>query len=156
MSPRPAGASPDPKSDGRAGRPWPRWAPLLLVGAVVALFLAVNLGGSSTPTTKLTFSEFTTAVGKGQVESVSLDPASGNMNGEFTAAGPAANDGAEAVTSSGPNDAFPPAVVEQMEEQDVDYTYTRQGSNPFLQALIYLLPVLLIRSEEHTSQLQSH
>jgi cell division protease FtsH len=111
---------------------------------VVALFLAVNLGGSSTPTTKITFSEFTAAVGKGQVKSVSLDPSSGSMHGDFTASGTAANDGAEAFTSSGPNDAFPPAVVKQMEQQDVDYTYARQGSNPFLQALIYLLPVLLI------------
>ena len=144
MSPRPAGAAPDQKPEGRAGRPWPRWAPLLLVGAVVALFLAVNLGGSSTPTTKLTFSQFTTAVEKGQVKSVSLDPASGSMHGDFTSSGTAANDGAEAFTSSGPNDAFPPAVVKQMEAQDVDYTYVREGSNPFLQALIYLLPVLLI------------
>ena len=66
------------------------------------------------------------------------------MHGDFTSSGTAANDGAEAFTSSGPNDAFPPAVVKQMEAQDVDYTYVREGSNPFLQALIYLLPVLLI------------
>ena len=89
MSPRPAGAAPDQKPEGRTGRPWPRWAPLLLVGAVVALFLAVNLGGSSTPTTKLTFSQFTTAVDKGQVKSVSLDPASGSMHGDFTSSGTA-------------------------------------------------------------------
>ena len=46
-------------------------------------------------------------------EPVSLDPATGTMHGDFTSSGTAANDGAEAFTSSGPNDAFPPAVVKQ-------------------------------------------
>jgi cell division protease FtsH len=136
---RPAGGPSTPPS-----RPWPRWAPLVVVGVVVAVFLAINLGGSSTPSTSITYSEFTAAVEDGQVASVTLDPANGKMQGEFNAAGAKANDGVTEFTSTGPNDAFPEPLVATMDEQGVDYNYTRESSNPLLQALIYLLPVLLI------------
>jgi cell division protease FtsH len=136
---RPAGGS-----AGSGSRPWPRWAPIVVIGVVVALFLAINLGGSSSPSTEITYSEFTTAVAEGQIDSVTLDPANGEMTGEFTAAGAKANDGVTGFTSTGPNDAFPDPLVAQMDEQGVDYNYTRETSNPLLQALVYLLPVLLI------------
>jgi cell division protease FtsH len=129
---------------GSGSRPWPRWAPIVVIGVIVALFLAINLGGSSTPSTEITYSEFTTAVADGQIESVTLDPANGKMTGEFTAAGTKANDGVGGFTSSGPNNAFPDPLVAEMDEQGVDYNYTRETSNPLLQALVYLLPVLLI------------
>ena len=146
MSPRAS----TPGDDGRgqngapASRPWPRWAPLVIVAVVVGLFLAINLGGSSTPSTSITYSQFTKAVDRGQVKSVTLDPANGKMNGEFNAEGAKAHKDVERFTSSGPNNAFPDPLIAQMRKQGVDYNYTREASNPFLQALVYLLPVLLI------------
>ena len=149
MSPR----ANTPGDDGRGqsgqsgqpgSRPWPRWAPLAIVAVVVGLFLAINLGTSSTPSTSITYSQFTKAVDKGEVKSVTLDPANGEMNGEFTAEGAQSRDDVKNFTSSGPNNAFPDPLIAQMRKQGVDYNYTREASNPFLQALVYLLPVLLI------------
>ena len=123
----------------------PRWLPFLLIGIVITGFLALNLGDSKAkPSAKITYSEFSNYVGQGRIKSVSLDPATGSMNGEFTKEGSAKQAGAEVFTSSGPNDAFSESVITQMKKERVDYTYKRESSNAFFQAIIYLLPVLLI------------
>ena len=123
----------------------PRWLPFLLIGIVITAFLALNLGDSNAkPSATITYSQFSDYVGQGRIKSVSLDPATGSMNGEFTKSGSAKQDGAEVFTSSGPNDAFPDSVVREMKKEGVDYTYKRESSNAFFQAIIYLLPVLLI------------
>ena len=98
----------------------PRWLPFLLIGIVITAFLALNLSDSnSKPSATITYSEFSNYVGQGRIKSVSLDPATGSMNGEFTKSGSAKQDGAKVFTSSGPNDAFPDSVVRQMEEEGV-------------------------------------
>ncbi len=92
----------------------------------------------TTTRSDLSYSEFSTAVADGKIKSVDYDPDTGKISGKFTK--PTA-DGATEFTSSGPNNDLQPNELKALDAQGVDVKYTREGSNPWLPILIYLLPV---------------
>jgi len=121
-------------------RPWPRWLPLLVVGIVVAVFVATSMRGSTTETDELSYSEFTAAVQADEVKSIEYDPTNGHISGEYRQP----QDGTTEFTSSGPNDDLQEAQLAELEKQGVDVDYVRTTSNPLLGILLWVLPLVLI------------
>jgi cell division protease FtsH len=111
-----------------------------MLGVVVAVFLFTTVRTDSPARANLTYSEFTTAVNKGKVKSISYDPSNGHITGEFTSA----QDGKKEFTSSGPNNDLQPGQLKNLEQQGVDVKYVRESSNPLVGILLWVLPLVLI------------
>ncbi|MGZ4689409.1 MAG: ATP-dependent zinc metalloprotease FtsH [Acidimicrobiia bacterium] len=137
---RPSGPGKPPGTPTPTSRPGPRWLPLVMLGVVVAIFLFTTVRTDTPARANLTYSEFTKAVDKGTVKSVSYDPSNGKITGEFTSA----QDGKKEFTSSGPNNDLQPAQLKSLAKQGVDVKYTRESSNPLVGILLWVLPLVLI------------
>ena len=137
---RPPGPGKPPGSQTPTPRPWPRWLPLVVLGIVVAIFLFTSVRTSNTDKASLTYSQFTDAVAAGQIKSVDYDPSNGKLSGEFKNA----QNGKTAFTSSGPNNDLQEAQLKNLAKAGVDVKYVREGSNPLVGILLWVLPLVLI------------
>ncbi|MCZ7526854.1 MAG: ATP-dependent zinc metalloprotease FtsH [Acidimicrobiia bacterium] len=102
---------------------------------VVGTLLLTNLSPGDSDSESLSFSEFRAAVDDGNVESVEIDKASGKITGVL-------DDGTEFETQ-GP-DQLPDAVVQQLEDEGVDYEFKPESSNFLGTLLLWLLPFALL------------
>jgi cell division protease FtsH len=137
---RPPGPGKPPGSQTPTPRPWPRWLPLVVLGIVVAIFLFTSVRTSNTDKASLTYSQFTDAVAAGQIKSVDYDPSNGKLSGEFKSA----QNGKTAFTSSGPNNDLQEGQLKNLAKAGVDVKYVREGSNPLVGILLWVLPLVLI------------
>ncbi len=137
---RPAGN--DRRPDGRPNPPapppsWVRMLPWLLILVLVAMLLFFNfLSSSGSSAKKLTYTEFATAVDKGEVKKVTFNRSNGAITGEFNSSVP----GEKNFTSSGPANDLQSSVVHTMQTKDVALTYTSSGTD----WVSTLLPTILI------------
>jgi len=141
---RPAGG-PERRPDGRPGaNPPPSWArmlPWLLILALVAVFALTNVfSGSSSSAKSLTYSQFVTAVNKGEVKKVTFNRSNGGISGDFNGT----VDGAKSFTSNGPANDLQGAVVADLQARGVDLVYTSSSTNIFLELLPELILILAI------------
>ncbi len=111
-----------------------------MLGLVVAIFLFTTVRADSPTKADLTYSEFSHAVSKGEIKSVSYDPSNGHITGDFKTE----QDGKKSFTSSGPNNDLQPTELKKLADQGVDVKYVRESSNPLLSILIWVLPLVLI------------
>ncbi|MBM3671188.1 MAG: ATP-dependent zinc metalloprotease FtsH [Actinobacteria bacterium] len=141
---RPAGG-PDRRGGDRgtppAAPPWARTLPWILILMLVGVFALTNVfSADATGASDLTFTKFRKEVAAGHVRSVEFDTTTGDINGLFTTD----QNGSKEFTSKGPAEDLPTQVIDELEEQNVDLEYTTPGSNPFLDLLWLLLPIILI------------
>ena len=137
---RPSGPGKPPGSQTPTPGPWPRWLPLVVLGIVVAIFLFTSVRTSNTDSASLTYSQFTDAVAAGQIKNVNYDPSNGKLSGDFKAA----QNGKTAFTSSGPNNDLQANQLKNLQKAGVDVKYVREGSNPLVGILLWVLPLVLI------------
>jgi cell division protease FtsH len=137
---RPPGPPKQPGSPTPTSRPWPRWLPLVMLGVVVAIFLFTTVRTDSPAKADLTYSQFSKAVSKGEVSSVTYDPSNGHITGDFKTA----QAGKKSFTSSGPNNDLQPLQLKSLASQGVNVKYVRESSNPLLGILLWVLPLVLI------------
>ncbi len=131
---RPSG----PGTPGPAPKPWSRWITLLVIAAVALVLFMTTLRSDNGTSAKLSYSQFSNAVTDGRVKTVNYDPDTGKISGDFVRPN---NNGATSFTSSGPNNDLQPTELKELSQQGVDVTYHREGSNPWLPILVYLLPI---------------
>ena len=141
---RPAGG-PERRPDGRpASNPPPSWArmlPWLLILALVAIFALTNVfSGSSSSAKSLTYSQFVTAVNKGEVKKVTFNRSNGDISGDFNGT----VDGAKSFTSNGPANDLQNSVVQDLQARGVDLVYTSSSTNIFIELLPELILILVI------------
>ena len=115
---------------------WKRWWPWVVVGAFIAVFAVPSLLGDDSGDGK-TYSEFLSLVNAGQVESITIDNASGKITGELT-------DGTKFHTTGGGERGLSEADEALARDKGVDIDFHTPSSNWFLSVLGLLLPVLLI------------
>ena len=118
-----------------------RWVPWLIIGALLVggLFF-FNFGRTDTAKAELSYTQFQRAVDNGDVKSIEFNPESGSINGEFKTP----QNGKSEFTSSGPNNDFQEAQIQQLQQKGVNFKYVRDSSNILGEILIWLLPVALI------------
>jgi cell division protease FtsH len=114
--------------------------PLAVLGVLVAVFLFTSIGSGRGGQTDLTFSQLQEQVRDGNVRTLEYDPSSGKISGELREA----VDGSTRFRSTGPNNDFQPSFVELLDEKSVDWRYTRTETNPIVNILVWILPVVLI------------
>ncbi len=136
---RPAGG-PDRRPDGRSTpNPPPSWArmlPWLVILALVAVVAATSVFSSSSSSAKgLTFSQFVSAVDKGEVKKVTFNRSNGDISGDFNGT----VDGAKSFTSNGPANDLQSNLVQTLQSRGVDLVYT--SSSPSL--LSTYLPIII-------------
>ena len=136
--PRPGPPGPQPPRPG--SRPWPRWVPLAVLGVLVAVFLFTSVGSSSGGRVDLTFSQLQEQVRDGNVRTLEYDPSSGKISGELREP----VDGRTRFGSVGPNNDFQPSFTKLLADKEVDWRYTRTETNPIINILVWILPVVLI------------
>ena len=144
MSRRPSDLTPgrSPRPNGPTTPPAPtRWLPWLIIGALLVggLFF-FNFGRTETPKANLSYSQFQHAVDDGQVKSVQFNPDSGSITGEYKTA----QNGRSQFTSSGPNNDFPQAEIQRLQDQGVKFKYVRDSSNILGTVLVWVIPFVLI------------
>ncbi|HEX6985630.1 MAG TPA: ATP-dependent metallopeptidase FtsH/Yme1/Tma family protein, partial [Planctomycetaceae bacterium] len=124
---RPQGRSP-------LGGGLPRWSFWVLAGVLAASLLLPPLL-SDTSGEDITYSAFLDEVEQGRVRSLTWDNTDGDIDGEFT--------NGDEFSTTGPLEP-PDAVIDLLEERNVDYEFdTPQGS--WIPGVIYtLLPIALI------------
>jgi cell division protease FtsH len=144
MSRRPSDLPPgrNPRPGGQAPAPSPtRWLPWLIIGALlVGGVFFFNFGRTDNTKAELSYSQFQQAVDNGQVKSVQFNPDSGSITGDFKTP----QDGKSQFTSSGPNNDFPPAEIQTLQEKGVNFKYVRDSSNILGEILIWVIPLALI------------
>jgi len=115
--------------------------PWLIIGALLVggLFF-FNFGRTDTAKAELSYTQFQRAVDNGDVKSIEFNPESGSINGEFKTP----QNGKSEFTSSGPNNDFQEAQIQQLQQKGVNFKYVRDSSNILGEILIWLLPVALI------------
>ena len=94
------------------------------------------LVGSSSSAKGLTYSQFVTAVDKGEVKKVTFNRSNGDISGDFNGT----VDGAKSFTSNGPANDLQDTIVTDLQAQGVDLVYTSSSTNIFLT----LLPDLIL------------
>ncbi|MEX0947509.1 MAG: ATP-dependent zinc metalloprotease FtsH [Acidimicrobiia bacterium] len=142
---RRSAGGPDRRPGDRQGppapAPWARTLPWILIALLIGVFALTNVFSAETSGAKeLTFSEFRDEVGAGRVKKVEFDTTTGDITGQFRTA----QDDTKDFTSKGPAQDLPEAVVDELEEQNVDLEYTTPTSNFFLDLLPLMLPILVI------------
>ena len=85
-----------------------------MLGVVVAIFLFTTVRTDSPAKADLTYSQFSKAVSRGDVKSVSYDPSNGHITGSVRET---RQDGKGAFTSSGPNNDLQPTQLKNLAEQ---------------------------------------
>ncbi|MGI9031365.1 MAG: ATP-dependent metallopeptidase FtsH/Yme1/Tma family protein, partial [Ilumatobacteraceae bacterium] len=115
---------------------WPRWTMWVLLG-VVALALILPSFWPSESGTRLTYTEFITAVRDGRVNSVVISNNSNTITGELEG-------GERFTTTGGGQRGVSEADEALLNENQVDYTFRTEGNNWFLSIAGLLLPVMLI------------
>lgn len=133
---RPAGGPVPPKPPPTKASKFPRWLPWVVIAVLAGVLVLMSFGGGSSDSTPLTFSEFTQAVEDGEVKTVEFDKDNGNIKGEFKKP----VDDKTKFTSDGPKDDLPAKTLDTLAAENVDFEYTQQGSNLFLE----FLPLIII------------
>ena len=119
----------------RSGPPWTRWAIPVLLAVLVGSLLLNQVWPGSTGT-KLSYTEFITAVQNDKVKSFDLTNGSNSVSGEFI-------DGTKFTTTV--RDNFPnPDEITLLGQHKVDWTSKEQSSNWLLSWASLLLPFVLV------------
>jgi cell division protease FtsH len=132
--PPPSGGQNDGKPGG--GTQWPRWSLWILAGVIVASFaLTTLLGGDSGES--ITYDDFITKAGDGQVESISFDNTNAKISGKL-------DDGTEFTTTGPLESGIPARDLTILRENDVDIEYKTPEANPIIGFLSIFGPIILI------------
>jgi cell division protease FtsH len=121
---------------------WTRMLPWLLIILLIGVFTLTNvISPGSGGAKELTFTQFRDEVNASHIKKVEFDTTTGDITGLFTTE----QDGTKDFTSKGPAQDLPDAVVDELNEHNVDLEYTTPTSNFFLDLILPLVfPILII------------
>jgi cell division protease FtsH len=140
MSPRPGEMRNRPGGTPGSGAPsengFPRWAPWIVVGLVLAALLVSNLGGSGAQRDVLEYSEFIEAVKADNVKQVKIDQVSGHIEGEFK--------NGDVFRTQGPQNEVPNEDIALLTAHGVKRDYKPRQSDFVGSLLLWLLPIGLL------------
>jgi cell division protease FtsH len=112
----------------------------MVLAAIVAGFVISSAIGDGRPSTEANFTELTSAVRAGLIESVEINRDTGDIRARFDA-----DTGRTDIVAQGPRDGeLPEPTLALFEEQGVEVEYTSSSNNVVLSALITILPFALI------------
>ncbi len=116
-----------------------RWIPWIVLGLLVAAFLAMSLTGSRADQATLTYSQFIHQVEQDNVKRLDFNKTTGEITGDFLKP----RNGHAQFTSSGPKDDLPADDLALLREHGVDVSYVDKGTS-ILAALGWILPFVLL------------
>ena len=108
-----------------------------MIAAIAVVLFMTAVGSNDTSKLSLSYSKFTTQVNEGNVTKVDYDPNSGKISGQFKQPVQSRTQ----FTSAGPNNNLTDNDLADLRKKGVQINYVREGSNPWLPILIYLLPI---------------
>ena len=108
-----------------------------MIAAIAVVLFMTAVGSNDTSKVSLSYSAFTHQVNEGNVSKIDYDPNSGKISGEFDQP----VKGRTQFTSSGPNNDLTDNDLADLRKKGVEINYVREGSNPWLPILVYLLPI---------------
>jgi cell division protease FtsH len=126
-----------PGTPGPAPKPWSRWITVLVIAAIAVVLFMTAVGSNDTSKASLSYSKFQKEVSSGNITKVDYDPNSGKLSGNLKEP----IKGQSQFTSSGPNNNLTPRDLNSLRDKGVEVNYVREGSNPWLPILVYLLPI---------------
>src|SRR3954447_24434244 len=126
-----------PGTPGPAPKPWSRWVTVIVIAAIAVVLFMTAVGSNDTSKVSLSYTKFTNQVNQGHVTKVDYDPNSGKISGDLSEP----LNGRTQFTSAGPNNNLTDNDLADLRKKGVQINYVREGSNPWLPILIYLLPI---------------
>jgi cell division protease FtsH len=126
-----------PGTPGPAPKPWSRWVTVIVIAAIAVVLFMTAVGSNDTSKVSLSYTKFTNQVNQGHVTKVDYDPNSGKISGDLSEP----LNGRTQFTSAGPNNNLTDNDLADLRKKGVQINYVREGSNPWLPILVYLLPI---------------
>ncbi|PIE31200.1 MAG: cell division protein FtsH, partial [Ilumatobacter coccineus] len=142
--PPPGGRRPTQRPTSRGGdsqRPAPpnwvrRWLPWIVMGVVASLFLIPSLTNQSS-NDEITYSEFITRVQAGDVKEVTVNNATGKIEGTY-------DSGKDFISTGSGQSGILDDDVSLLKAKGVDVSFTTPSTNWIINLLSLILPFLLI------------
>ena len=127
-----------PGTPGPAPKPWSRWVTVIVIAAIAVVLFMTAVGSNDTSKVSLSYSKFTNAGERGQRHQDRLRPEQ-RQDQRCSSSEPIK--GRTQFTSAGPNNNLTDNDLADLRKKGVQINYVREGSNPWLPILIYLLPI---------------